>query len=319
MLSPTTRKRKLLDSLGSVTADPGLSHGEKVRRLADKLAGASGTDLYGPDKEVEDLLKQAPPRVMVKRGDSRIHESNSCLSNRTNYPELTRQIEQDVQISRIMNRLDIVDGTSTHDVHHGVPKGFNQDQRKEQGNYATRCKPGNPLRCELGDLSGKQGKYAVGGGQRVYTDVDIPLYGELTVVGRSIVIHEANGGGGRLGCGTIRPMTQTATIAFPPIDNFDSTDFRTTVANLLEIAVWKVAIFYVPKTNTIRECQEVTFYVLGNIERSKVEALVSGSQASELGKYAPGDSCKSYAFLKLHCLDCMEYLQNGVTTGCGEC
>ncbi|XP_078588437.1 uncharacterized protein LOC144869220 isoform X1 [Branchiostoma floridae x Branchiostoma japonicum] len=171
---------------------------------------------------------------------------------------------------------------------------FNPYNADLGGNYATRCKPGNPLRCELGDLSGKQGKYAVGGGQRVYTDVDIPLYGELTVVGRSIVIHEANGGGGRLGCGTIRPMTQTATIAFPPIDNFDSTDFRTTVANLLEIAVWKVAIFYVPKTNSIRECQEVTFYVLGNIERSKVEALVSGSQASELGKYAPGDSCKSY-------------------------
>ncbi|CAH1277314.1 Hypp9563 [Branchiostoma lanceolatum] len=33
-----------------------------VRLLADNLAGAFDTDLNGPDKEVEDLLKQAPPR-----------------------------------------------------------------------------------------------------------------------------------------------------------------------------------------------------------------------------------------------------------------
>ncbi|XP_078667729.1 uncharacterized protein LOC144909563 [Branchiostoma floridae x Branchiostoma belcheri] len=171
---------------------------------------------------------------------------------------------------------------------------FNPYNADLGGNYATQCKPGNPLRCELGDLSGKQGKYSVGGGLRVYTDVDLPLFGELTVVGRSIVMHEANGGGGRLGCGTIEPMTQTATIAFPPIDNFDSTDFRSTVASLLEIEVWKVAIYYRSESNAIQECQEVTFYVLGDIAPGKVTGLVNGSQASELGKYSPGENCKSY-------------------------
>ena len=76
------------------------------------------------------------------------------------------------------------------------------------GNYGTECSSGNPLRCEVGDLSGKHGKLSVrsatNGMQRAFfTDVDLPLSGPLSIVGKSVVIHEANNGGGRLSCANI--------------------------------------------------------------------------------------------------------------------
>ncbi|KAI8512691.1 hypothetical protein Bbelb_093300 [Branchiostoma belcheri] len=120
MLSPTGPPRKLfnlLDSFDSVTAaDPSLSHGERVRLLADRLAGASGgtgtESDDGPDKEVEDLLKQAPPpRVMSERGDdaSSPYDSSSRLTNRTtSCAETSTQTGQDdVLISDLINRLDL--------------------------------------------------------------------------------------------------------------------------------------------------------------------------------------------------------------------
>ena len=33
------------------------------------------------------------------------------------------------------------------------------------------------LRCEVGDLSGKNGKITVGGGQLLFNDVNLPLFG----------------------------------------------------------------------------------------------------------------------------------------------
>ncbi|XP_069140703.1 uncharacterized protein [Argopecten irradians] len=76
------------------------------------------------------------------------------------------------------------------------------------GNYATECNPSNPLRCEVGDLSGKHGKLNVrtptGGKTRMFsTDVDLPLSGPNSVLGRSIVIHAADSGGARLACANL--------------------------------------------------------------------------------------------------------------------
>ena len=76
------------------------------------------------------------------------------------------------------------------------------------GNYPSQCSPDNPLRCETGDLSGKHGKLSVrtasGKMQRnFFTDFDLPLSGSLKILGRSIVIHAENSGGGRLSCGNI--------------------------------------------------------------------------------------------------------------------
>lgn len=41
----------------------------------------------------------------------------------------------------------------------------------------TECSISNPLRCEVGDQSGKVGQYDIGGGKRFYTDVNLDLEG----------------------------------------------------------------------------------------------------------------------------------------------
>lgn len=77
------------------------------------------------------------------------------------------------------------------------------------GDYNTACNPDNPFRCELGDLSGKHGKLSIrtqaGGKQKYFfTDISLPLSGHQTIIGRSITIHDANAGGGRLSCADVK-------------------------------------------------------------------------------------------------------------------
>ncbi|XP_053381588.1 uncharacterized protein LOC123557821 isoform X2 [Mercenaria mercenaria] len=77
------------------------------------------------------------------------------------------------------------------------------------GDYASMCNPGNPFRCELGDLSGKHGKLNIRSAvdnrklKYFFSDMQLPLSGPQSVVGKSIVIHEANSGGGRLSCANV--------------------------------------------------------------------------------------------------------------------
>ncbi|CAG5133977.1 unnamed protein product, partial [Candidula unifasciata] len=78
---------------------------------------------------------------------------------------------------------------------------------KNQSNYVIECKPTNPLRCELGDQSSKLSTYDIGGGAKLYNDVDLPLYGNDSVLGRSMVFHVQEKGTGRLACADIIPVT----------------------------------------------------------------------------------------------------------------
>jgi Cu/Zn superoxide dismutase len=85
---------------------------------------------------------------------------------------------------------------------------FNPYEVDLKGNYATQCNPSNPLRCEVGDVANKHGKIDIGttseGKQRYFfTDVDLPLSGPMSIIGKSVVIHGANGGGERVSCANI--------------------------------------------------------------------------------------------------------------------
>ncbi|CAL1534088.1 unnamed protein product [Lymnaea stagnalis] len=73
-------------------------------------------------------------------------------------------------------------------------------------NYPKECNPLNPLRCELGDQAMKAGTYDIGGGRKAFTDVDLPLNGQFSVLGRAVVIHNAEKGAPRLSCADIIPV-----------------------------------------------------------------------------------------------------------------
>lgn len=85
---------------------------------------------------------------------------------------------------------------------------FNPFRVNVKGNYAAKCTFSNPFRCELGDLSGKKQTINVRSNNTVwyrnyFTDTNLPLGGPLSIVGKSVVIHDENKGKGRLACANI--------------------------------------------------------------------------------------------------------------------
>ncbi|XP_061167021.1 uncharacterized protein LOC133175902 isoform X1 [Saccostrea echinata] len=85
---------------------------------------------------------------------------------------------------------------------------FNPYRVNINGNYGTECRFCNPLRCELGDLSGKKEAINVRGNNTIwyrnyFTDMNLPLEGPLGIIGKSVVIHDENKGKGRLACANI--------------------------------------------------------------------------------------------------------------------
>ncbi|EDV22758.1 uncharacterized protein TRIADDRAFT_58654 [Trichoplax adhaerens] len=84
--------------------------------------------------------------------------------------------------------------------------------------YTQQCNRGNYLRCEVGDSSGKSEQINITDNfQYLTTDSYLPLSGVYTVLGRSIVIHAANSGGGRIACADIIPQVgnHSALITLP--------------------------------------------------------------------------------------------------------
>ena len=93
------------------------------------------------------------------------------------------------------------------------------------GDYSTACNPSNQFRCELGDLVGKHGQLNIrtvtsGSQKYFFTDMQLPLSGPQSVIGKSVVIHDANSGGGRLACANIyaKPMRKAAVTSWTSAD-----------------------------------------------------------------------------------------------------
>jgi Cu/Zn superoxide dismutase len=66
------------------------------------------------------------------------------------------------------------------------------------------CNKLNPSSCELGDLSGIFGVLQSSNYQNTFTDTSLPLSGALSIIGKSMVVHDS--GGNRWVCATIMPV-----------------------------------------------------------------------------------------------------------------
>ncbi|OWF38323.1 Superoxide dismutase [Cu-Zn], chloroplastic [Mizuhopecten yessoensis] len=157
-------------------------------------------------------------------------------------------------------------------------------------NY-TECSPYNQLRCEAGDLSSKTAVYDIGYGKRFYTDVNLNIVEDFGVVGRSIVIHQANNGGPRYVCGDILPETsysermnfQLSTVMV------DKSSMMTTIAAALNSRPNNMALM---QMSDGPGCVEVDVMFTGaNAERMRADlhAMVMRNDPT-LGVYAPSPS-----------------------------
>ena len=79
-----------------------------------------------------------------------------------------------------------------------------------QPNYTAICAV-DQRNCEIGDLSGKFGRLNVSDTSVAYTDPFLSLYGEYSIIGRSVVIHLSNGT--RLVCANVGYPTDGQTNA----------------------------------------------------------------------------------------------------------
>ncbi|XP_069507862.1 uncharacterized protein [Ambystoma mexicanum] len=126
--------------------------------------------------------------------------------------------------------------------------------------YSSSCSQGYPLHCAVGDMAGKHGRVTAGTRQLV-TDANLPLAGDLTVVGRGLVLKR---GLDVLDCALIGlegPIVTT--LVFPMMTAFSRYEFRSAVAIVLTEPLWKVNILPEgPIEMVLGKCLKISFFVI---------------------------------------------------------
>ncbi|KAF2367020.1 Superoxide dismutase copper/zinc binding domain [Trinorchestia longiramus] len=105
--------------------------------------------------------------------------------------------------------------------------------------YDKECTPEFPLRCEVGDLSGRLGTIDMGDKKQVFVDSNLPLDGEHSAMRRSIVIHNERGRVERYACANIEPdddIIKWAIIKKTP--RFSPITFMNTIREVLGSPEW---------------------------------------------------------------------------------
>ncbi|KFM68077.1 hypothetical protein X975_22889, partial [Stegodyphus mimosarum] len=93
----------------------------------------------------------------------------------------------------------------------------------------------------MGDLSGRHGTLEIGIGRKVLTDVNLPLVGNYSVMGRSIVIFAKDGSPNKLACANILPdihLIRHVTVKKNP--GFTVLRFMNHMRELLDAKDWLV-------------------------------------------------------------------------------
>ncbi|XP_008407917.1 uncharacterized protein LOC103465098 [Poecilia reticulata] len=160
------------------------------------------------------------------------------------------------------NRVDTRSGLCT-----SVGHTFNPFNMKTE---SSSCSLQNQLSCVVGEISVRHGRVSLRK-RELYTDSNIQLTGDHTVVYRSFVLKSDNS---IIGCADILPESQFAEQIFPIVSSFSRYDFRRRVANVLLEEM--VSITILPGFPLISgECQTVSYMVSGNVSTERLAAVRS--------------------------------------------
>ncbi|XP_074640969.1 uncharacterized protein LOC141898776 [Tubulanus polymorphus] len=161
--------------------------------------------------------------------------------------------------------------------------------------YATSCKFANPLACELGDQSRKLGQYDIGGGKAFFTDVDLPLAGNFSVIGRSFVVHAENSGGPRIACADIVPESTPQRDMNFPSTSFTKTELRDMVVKILDIETWQVTVSSENYGKISSQCMKAVIYFPG-AQGEMLLRKFDETPAEKFGKFQPTAICIGMKF-----------------------
>ncbi|XP_067858199.1 uncharacterized protein cusr [Heptranchias perlo] len=169
----------------------------------------------------------------------------------------------------------------------GVGGHYNPYNIDTEASYQYSCSSAYPLHCEVGDLASKQGPISLGN-RHLKNDINLPLNGDFTVVGRSVVIHNKGPSGTFMDCANIVADLPVKSLVFPNVSLFSRYEFRSTVADVLGIPVWRVTILPGgPSAASTKGCQQITFYMSGNVDEKKLDNL----EQEKLGKFKASKKC----------------------------
>ncbi|KAL1494603.1 hypothetical protein ABEB36_010175 [Hypothenemus hampei] len=109
--------------------------------------------------------------------------------------------------------------------------------------YRQECGPENPLRCFVGDLSARLGTIDIGLQRKMFVDSNFPLEGDVSAVGRSIVILSPDKRGERYACANIESdydIIKYVNIEKPP--RFVVAQFIEDIREVMGIPEWFLTV-----------------------------------------------------------------------------
>lgn len=159
--------------------------------------------------------------------------------------------------------------------------------------YRQECGPDLPLRCYVGDISGRLGPIDIGLERQVFTDSNFPLSGSISAMGKSIVIFDKDFGRNRFACANIEPdndIVKYANIRKPP--RFVVAQFLEDVRKVMSIPEWMLSIDN-RKTKTLHSgaCIQFLLHFKGPIVNKLEEdfnKLMSTGRLDAPSLYIPG-------------------------------
>ncbi|CAL4200410.1 unnamed protein product, partial [Meganyctiphanes norvegica] len=131
--------------------------------------------------------------------------------------------------------------------------------------YKKECSASFPLRCEVGDLSGRLGSIDVGDIKYVFLDQNMPLSGPHGVMSRSIVIHNENQGSEKFACADIEPdddIINLANIKRP--SKFSPKIFMDDMREVLGVPEWYLSMELQTVTTSVdQKCVSFVIHFMG--------------------------------------------------------
>lgn len=139
----------------------------------------------------------------------------------------------------------------------------------ENVHYKKDCSRSNPMRCEMGDLTGKHGALTVGSKKLVLTDENLPLSGNFSIMQRSIVIFDKKGSNTKLACANIKPDVHLiSSVAVRRHPSFTVATFMDHMRHVLGTSSWLVsADLESVKLILDGECVQITIHFYGEWNR----------------------------------------------------